>query len=405
MAAVAVALQHDLTNIQFSIPNSHSNAELLMPSQDLRLLVLLTDAFGGHGGIAKFNRDLLNALCAYPGMEEVTALPRAITGDPGVLPDRLIYETQAARGKGAYVYQFGRLLAQRNSFAGVISAHIHLLPLAALAARRYGAPLTRIVHGTEAWRPPRISGLWHSLDWVDTFVSVSLLTKQRLLDWAPLREEQGHIIPNCVDLSKYGPGPKPAPLIERYGLAGRRVIMTLGRLNTAERYKGIDEVLEVMPSLIREMPDLVYLIVGDGDDRFRLESKTRTLGVDTHVVFAGYVREEEKAAHYRLADAFVMPGRGEGFGIVYLEAMACGIPVVASKADASREAVLDGRLGVLTDPSNPQEIRAAIKEALARPRVVQKQLAHFSFDRFVDRWHTLLPRCLALEGVTELASR
>src|SRR5207247_10670663 len=117
MAAVAVALQHDLTNIQFSIPNSHSNAELLMPSQDLRLLVLLTDAFGGHGGIAKFNRDLLNALCAYPGMEEVTALPRAITGDPGVLPDRLIYETKAARGKGASADQVGRLLAQTHSFA------------------------------------------------------------------------------------------------------------------------------------------------------------------------------------------------------------------------------------------------------------------------------------------------
>jgi len=122
-------------------------------------------------------------------------------------------------------------------------------------------------------------------------------------------------------------------------------------------------------------------------------------------VFAGYIPEEEKAAHYRLADAFVMPGRGEGFGIVYLEAIACGIPVVASKADASREAVLDGRMGALADPSNPQEVRAAIKEALARPRAVQKQLEYFSFDCFVDRWHAFLPRCLALEGVTELASK
>ena len=275
MAAVAVALQHDLTNIQFSIPNSHSNAELLMPSQDLRLLVLLTDAFGGHGGIAKFNRDLLNALCAYPGMEKVTAFPRTITEDPGVLPDRLTYETQAACGKGMYVYHLGRLLAQRNSFDGVICAHIHLIPLAALAARRYRAPLTLIVHGIEAWRPPRISGLRHSLQSVNTFVSVSLLTKQRFLQWAPLRDEQGHIIPDCVDLSKYGPGPKPESLIERYGLSGRRIIMTLGRLRTDERYKGIDEVLEVMPSLVREMPDLTYMIVGDGDDRFRLESKAR----------------------------------------------------------------------------------------------------------------------------------
>src|SRR5206468_10307454 len=183
-----------------------------------------------------------------------------------------------------------------------------------------------------------------------------------------------------VDLSKYGPGPKPPHLIERYRLSGRRVITTLARLRADERYKGIDEVLEVMPSLVREMPDLVYLILGDGDDRCRLESKTRTLGMDSHVVFAGYISEEEKVAHYRLADAFVMPGRGEGFGIVYLEAMACGVPVVASKADASREAVLNGQLGLLVDPENPQEIRAAIKEALKRPRGVQPGLEYLSSE-------------------------
>src|SRR5262245_61917021 len=104
--------------------------------RSVRLLVLLTDAFGGHGGIAKFNRDLLNALCTYPDMEEVTALPRTINGDQGVLPDRLIYQTQAAQGKAAYVYQFGRILSHRKSFDGIICGHLHLLPLAALAAER-----------------------------------------------------------------------------------------------------------------------------------------------------------------------------------------------------------------------------------------------------------------------------
>src|SRR5439155_20996858 len=234
------------------------------------------------------------------------------------------------------------------------------------------------------------SGLWQSLQWVDAFVSVSLLTKQRFLEWAPVCKEQGHIIPDCVDLSKFGPGSKPAVLLDRYGLRGRRVIMTLGRLSAAERYKGIDEVLDILPSLVREMPDLMYLILGDGDDRLRLQEKARTLGLDRHVNFGGFIPEEQKADHLRLADAFVMPGRGEGFGIVYLEAMACGIPVVASKADASCEAVLHGRLGLLADPSNPQYIRTAIREALRRPRGVQRELEYFSLDRFVERWHALL---------------
>ncbi len=356
----------------------------------MRLLVLLTDAFGGHGGIAKFNRDLLNALCAYPKTTEVTALPRTITEDPGLLPDCLIYLTPASRGKAAYVYHLGQLLARRKTFDAILCGHLHLLPLAALAASRYEAPLTLIVHGIEAWQKPRVLGLQRSLPSVNAFVSVSRLTKERFLEWAPFGEEQGHVIPDCVDLAKFGPGPKPAGLLQRYGLSGRRVIMTLGRLSAAERYKGIDEVLAVMPSLITEMPDLMYLILGDGDDRLRLQEKARTLGLDQHVKFGGFIPEEQKADHLRLADAFVMPGRGEGFGIVYLEAMACGIPVVASKADASREAVLDGQLGLLADPSNPQEIRTAIKEALRRPRGVQRELEYFSLDRFVERCHALL---------------
>src|SRR5437870_8612603 len=129
----------------------------------MKLLVLLTDAFGGRGGIAKFNRDLLNALCSYPKTIEVTALPRTITEDPGLLPDRLIYLTQASRGKAAYVYHLGQLLARRKTFDAILCGHLHLLPLAALAARRYEAPLTLIVHGIEAWQKPRVLGLQRSL--------------------------------------------------------------------------------------------------------------------------------------------------------------------------------------------------------------------------------------------------
>jgi phosphatidyl-myo-inositol dimannoside synthase len=355
----------------------------------MKLLVFVTDAFGGRGGIAKFNRDLLTALCLHPRVEEVRALPRVIPEDPGALPNALRYETAAARGKTEYLYHTARLLKGPSDFSGVICGHLRLLLPAVVAARRYGVPLILIVHGIEAWRPPRIPGIRRCLDAVAAFVSVSRLTKQRFLEWAPLREEQGYIIPNCIDSAKFAPGPKPDYLLRRYGLSGR-VIMTLARLNSSERYKGIDEIVQLMPSLVQEIPDLVYLIAGDGDDRPRLQTKVNKLRMGQHVVFAGYIQEEEKADHFRVADAFVMPGRGEGFGIVYLEAMACGIPVVASTADASREAVLDGQLGLLANPDSPEEILSAIKEALNRIPCLQQQLEYFSFERFAERWHDIV---------------
>src|SRR5205823_13994683 len=109
-----------------------------------------------------------------------------------------------------------------------------------------------------------------------------------------------------------------------------------------------------------------YLIVGDGPDRRRLEQKAHQLGVEKRVVFAGRTSEEEKPDHYRLADAYVMPSSGEGFGIVFLEALACGIPVIGSKVDGSRDALLDGRLGILVNPTDPAELRAAIVQTLAQ---------------------------------------
>jgi len=96
--------------------------------------------------------------------------------------------------------------------------------------------------------------------------------------------------------------------------------------------------------------------------------------------------EAEKCDLYNLADVYVMPSRAEGFGFVFLEAMASGIPVIASKYDGGRDALLDGRLGLLVDPSNPAEIRAAILELLAEDgRQVPDELRHFSFANFTSR--------------------
>ena len=145
-----------------------------------------------------------------------------------------------------------------------------------------------------------------------------------------------------------------------------------------------------MPGLLREAPDLRYLIAGDGDDRSRLEAKVVALGLTGKVVFCGRVSDAEKADHYRLCDVFSMAGRQEGFGFVFLEALACGAPVVASELDGSRDAVLDGELGELANPDNPASLQSAIVRALAKPHRIPERLEHFSYQNFVKRMDAIL---------------
>ncbi|MGB8990652.1 MAG: glycosyltransferase [Desulfobaccales bacterium] len=189
-------------------------------------------------------------------------------------------------------------------------------------------------------------------------------------------------------------------LLDRYGLRGKTVLMTMGRLVSSEQYKGLDEILEVLPALLKSIAHVAYLIVGDGDDRPRLEAKAQALGLEDRVVFTGFIPEADKADHYRLADVFVMPGRGEGFGIVFLEAMACGIPVVGSRLDGSREALRDGTLGILVDPRRPDELLAGILAALKRPRgTIPEGLEYFSCENFARRCHHIVQEIVKSGGV------
>jgi glycosyltransferase involved in cell wall biosynthesis len=230
---------------------------------------------------------------------------------------------------------------------------------------------------------------------MDRVLGVSKLTLERFGRWAGVSAARFRLLPNCVDMAALTPGPKPEALARELGLTGRRVIMTLGRLASQERYKGFDEVISLLPKLAAEMPDIAYLICGDGPDRTRLEAKAADLGVRERVKFSGFVPENRKPDYYRLADAYVMPSRGEGFGIVFLEALACGLPVVGSTIDGSREALLDGSLGLLVDPRKPQEVEAGILQALARKAEVPAQLATFSVQAFSDRVRAITREAIA----------
>jgi glycosyltransferase involved in cell wall biosynthesis len=350
-------------------------------SHGLRLLMLLTDGFGGVGGIAKFNRDFLRALDGCGIVERVHAIPRVIPrliDEP--IPESVIYDRKAVGGKMAFVLRLVAHVWRDNRIDLLICGHIHLLPAAWLFARIRGARLVLIIHGIEAWTPSRK----HLANWlahrVDGFIAVSKYSAERFTRWSKLPMDRAFILPNCVDLEQFKPAHRDVSLAERYGLQSNKVILTVGRLASDERYKGFDKVIELMPQLIDRFPTLKYLMVGDGTDRRRLEGKVEALGLSDRVIFTGYVPESEQVAHYNLADVYVMPSTGEGFGIVLLEAVACGVPVVGSRVDGSREALLDGQLGHLVDPGSPLALLDALTSALEGGKRSERMLMINTFS-------------------------
>ncbi|HET7433925.1 MAG TPA: glycosyltransferase family 4 protein [Thermoanaerobaculia bacterium] len=343
----------------------------------MKILLLATDIYGGHGGIALFNRELVTALLAHPDCEEVTVIPRIVPHpDRHLIPDRVRFVASAARTPVLYTKAI--LAAKRARFDLVICGHVNLLPVARFITPH---PLL-ITHGIEAWRPLRNPLSNRLLQQCRGIVSVSALTRDRLRSWSHYAGPM-YVLPNAVHLEEYSMRPKRQDLIDRYDLRDKRVLLTVGRIVARERYKGFREVIEVLGRLPE---DVVYVIAGGGDDIARLQQSARELGVADRVRFTGLFPENEKTDLYNLADVYVMPSRGEGFGFVFIEALACGVPVIGSKADGGREALLDGQLGLLVDPANPYEIEAAIRDALNfGKREIPAGLEFFSFEKFVER--------------------
>ncbi len=347
-----------------------------------RILLLVPGAYGEIGGIGLYCRDVAEALAAMPDVDAVTVVPRQVQLALETPPAKVSFLVDAAKG----MKDFTRI-SLKEAWKGadlVICGHIFMLPLAVAVKAITRAPLVLIVYGIDVWEPSRRLAD-RMLSRCDAIWSISEVTRERMQAWSHLSQSRFRILPNAIHLDRYGMRPPDAGLKQRLGLAGRKIVMTLARLPGADRYKGVDEMLECLPRLLEAEPMLTYVVVGDGPDRGRLEAKARSIGVAERVVFTGYIDEREKADYYRLADAFVMPGRGEGFGFVYLEALACGVPAVGSIMDGSRDALRNGLLGELVDPREPEAIVTATLRALDKPKGIPDGIEHFAWPAFCAR--------------------
>jgi phosphatidylinositol alpha-1,6-mannosyltransferase len=223
-------------------------------------------------------------------------------------------------------------------------------------------------HGIDIWAP-RSGYKRTAIEAADLVTAVSRVTRRRLLEWSDLAPERVRVLPDTVrDI--FTPGSAAAGYRARLGIADGPVILTVGRLASTERSKGHEAIFGLLPALRQRFPGLIYLIAGEGDDLPRLKQRARDLALDDETVrFLGYVPDGELPDLYRLADLFVMPSSTEGFGIVYLEAAACGLRVVGGASDGSADAIQDPRVGVTVDPNDGAALLAAIVAGLEGGRV------------------------------------
>jgi phosphatidylinositol alpha-1,6-mannosyltransferase len=371
---------------------------------DRRIIALVADGFGGRGGIATYTRNFLRAACSAPGVSEVIALPRLIPYALEAMPANLTYVRRASGGMAQFAKATLRQMATTSRADLIVCGHIHLLPFAHLLATRFGCPVLPVVYGIDAWQPSRHAIANYYCRRMGDFVTIRRLTGKRLLDWAQPPRGKYHYLPNCLEVSDYGVAPKRPDLVARFGLAGRKVVLTAGRLDIGiiDENKGFDEMLGALPALARQIPDVTYLIMGDGPDLPRIEQKARDLGVRDRVVFAGYVSEAEKADHYRLADAFAMPGSGRlfdtyPFRFVFLEALACGVPVVGTALSDPEEANDPDVRALITqvDPRDPDDIVRGVVSALNEPKNgIKAAMEHYYYRAFEPKVHSILSQVL-----------
>ncbi len=340
-------------------------------------LALVTDAFGGWGGISQYNRDMAIALAGGP-FDAVEVLPRITPLPPGESPGNV---TQHPPRPGRLAYVLAAItLAWRLRPDTIFCGHLFMAPLGLVLARLFSARLVVQTHGFEAWtRPPELQRL--AAERADLILAVSRNTRAHVLTWAAIEPERVRVASNTV-AEDFTPGDGQA-MRTALGLTDEFVILTVGRLAASERYKGHDKVIRLLRCLTQHGLSPTYLIAGDGDDSPRLAAIARECGVSDQVRFLGHVPRETLPDLYRAAQLFLLPSTGEGFGIVLLEAMACGTPALCLARGGAMDALGDGELGVAV---NDDDLRASLLRACGDVRDGRLESGEALAGRVRDRF-------------------
>ncbi|WP_429263466.1 glycosyltransferase family 4 protein [Mucilaginibacter sp. 3215] len=258
-----------------------------------------------------------------------------------------------------------------------------------------------VAHGIEVWRP--LSFLKRvMLKHCDSVICVSNYTKQQMIKRHNLNADKCIVLNNAVDPFMHLPETfaKPQKLLRRYGLNNDDfIIFSLTRMASTELYKGYDQVINVLGSLKSKFPQIKYILSGKYDDHeyIRIKELIAEHDVSEQVILTGFIDEAELTDHFLLADLFVLPSKKEGFGIVFIEALACGLPVICGNADGSIDAIRNGELGEAIDPDDLTELNRAITKHLqkhlaadTRKSLQKKCISHFNEHDYMTKLEQLI---------------
>ncbi|WP_353930808.1 glycosyltransferase [Okeanomitos corallinicola TIOX110] len=333
---------------------------------DNHLFVFL-EIFTREGGIQSYVKDIFRA---YSGLNQTCKADVFLLRDGSdcVNPFRSenlefhYFQSNSAKvGRIKMALALLKYLLQKRP-QQVFCGHIKLAGLIQTLCQPLGIPYTVLTYGKEVWGTLKNQEK-QALNNAAAIWTISRYSRDQACAANGIDPKKVEMLPCAIDGDKFTPGEKSGELVEKYGLNDGKVLMTVARLWSGDIYKGVDVTIRALPKIIQVFPEVKYLVIGRGDDQPRLAQLATDLGVSDRVVFAGFVATEALMLHYRLADAYVMPSQ-EGFGIVYLEAMACGIPVLSGDDDGSADPLQDGKLGWRVPHRDPDAVAAACVEIL-----------------------------------------
>jgi phosphatidyl-myo-inositol dimannoside synthase len=268
----------------------------------------------------------------------------------------------------------------------IMYSHLSLAKVQAFVPGAVRVPYAVFIHGIEAWRelPETQKAVLRE---ARLRVANSSFTARRVMAMHP---DIGPVVPCLLALppgefADHGAGPK-APRDES------PTAIIVARMSADERYKGHDELLEAWPDVRGAVPGARLVVVGDGDDLGRLKEKAIALGLEDAVVFTGFVSQRELEQLYRRARLFAMPSRGEGFGLVYLEAMLHGLPCIGATEDAAPEVIDHGETGFVVSQSDRPALVASVSRLLTDAELQRRMGANaerqvrsrFGYERFAS---------------------